>query len=467
MKPFPESFLRKRAINYLKKADPQKMLSKSQKELISRFKWSARHIPAYRKLLSEKGISSRKIDGLQSFKSSIPVLTKENFFEPYPFEAFIPKGQMDKVDLVTSSSGFSGKMAYGIVSKQASKKMRFGVDLTLDLLFKASEKKTFLINCAPMGVHVETSAALAETSVRSDMAISLLKKVAPSYDQTVIVGDPHFLKKLLEEGTEAGIDWKKLQVSLISGQDWMPESLRTYLASILELDIEDEKDRGIYLTMGMTELGLNVFHESRETVLIRRLCKNDQGMQKQILGTQTPACPVIFHYYPMRTFIEEHANGELLFSILDKDAILPLMRYSTGDMGSVMEYTKISSLLSKSHPDLIPKLHLPLGLMKGRSKNILGSEGKEFQVEMLKEGLYEDVEAAHAVTGYFHLEAKNGHWQAMIQLKQQIKKNKQLSQKISASFLKYTQCDISVSVNSYDEFPYGKELNYEKKFSCT
>ena len=80
-----------------------------------------------------------------------------------------------------------------------------------------------------MGVKIHTSLPLAETSVRSDMALAIIKKITRYFDQLLVVGDPYFIKRLVEEGIEEKIDWTKLNSSFIFGEDWFSESFRTYI----------------------------------------------------------------------------------------------------------------------------------------------------------------------------------------------------------------------------------------------
>jgi len=260
---------RKRIIRFLQTTKPERFENLSEINLLKGFHKNSKSSPAYIDILKNNKLEPKEIKSLEDFKLKVPVLNKSDYFESYSFKQLLGKN-IDKTKLITSSSGFSSSFAFGFSSEKTVKSIRSGVDLSLDYLFDISKRKTFLINCVPMGVHADTSVALAETSVRCDMALSLIKKISPAFEQTIIVGDPHFLKKLIEEGTQLRIKWKELGICLITCQDWLPESLRTYLYNLIEIDPEKDEKRAIYATMGMTELGLNVFHESKSTVQLRR-----------------------------------------------------------------------------------------------------------------------------------------------------------------------------------------------------
>ncbi|MBA7519556.1 hypothetical protein ES705_11635 [subsurface metagenome] len=462
-----EKYKRQQALKILKHTSPEKFESISVRKLMKAVNRSYRISPAYRDIFRKNNLQLSDIKDLNDFQAKVPVLNKQNFFNTYSFSELLGKNR-DKMKLAMSSSGFSGNFAFGFSSEKALKSGRMGVDTTLDYWFNISNKRTFLINCAPMGVHIETSLPLAETSVRSDMALSLLKKIAPQYDQTILVGDPHFLKKLIEDGDEQKIDWKKLQLSMITAQDWLPESLRTYLAARLDMDIDSNDTRGIYATMGMTELGLNVFHESRYTVGLRRTMIKDKKLKNAFIKTHTEAYPCFFHYYPFKTYIENRTNEDheqFLFSVVDTHSILPIVRYSTGDRGQVMKYTHVRDNLTGKYTHLIPDLKLPIALLFGRTGSKRSVNGNTIYIEDIKEKLYSDFEVASSITGLFTLKTSDDRLLLKIHLKENIQKSKNLDKKIYPIVNDHSPIEIEVQTYNYNEFLNGLELNYEKKLS--
>ena len=162
-----------------------------------------------------------------------------------------------------------------------------------------------MINCVPMGVKIPTSLPVADTSVRADMALAIFKKFSAKFDQTIFVSDPHFLKKILEDGLEQGINWEKENVHLVSGEDWFSESFRSYVIHILGTDWDNNPQRGIFgATMGIAELDLNLFHESIYSIRIRRAAESDQKLRYALFGEGVDVTPILFHYYPHKTFLK-------------------------------------------------------------------------------------------------------------------------------------------------------------------
>lgn len=461
------NYKQQRTIRYLKNISPEKIEKISETAVVESFHRLVSISAAYRDFLQKNNIKPDKIRNISDFTNEVPILNKDNFFRSYSVDKMLGEN-LSNLKLTMSSSGYSGTFAFGFSSQRSLNKNKIGIDTTLNYWFDISHKRTFLINCMPMGVHVDTSLPIAETSVRSDVALELLKNLSRFYDQTIIVGDPYFLKKLIEEGCAEGIKWKSLNISLITGQDWLPESLRTYLLQLIDLDPETEEERGFYATMGMTELGLNVFHESKTTVRLRRTVLKNPELKARLSPDPMKACPNFFHYYPFRTYIETIKNGgrkELLFSVTDARSLLPLIRYSTGDAGNILKFSDLELLLSKDYPGLVPDLKLPLGLMYGRSKNLLRYDDHEMYLEDVREGLFSDREVASSVTGLIRLAYEKDIPQVDVQLNKNFHKNKNLEERIRRAIHSYLPVEIYVNTLSYFEFPGGTELSYERKLS--
>jgi phenylacetate-CoA ligase len=459
----------RRIYKFLTTSNPQKLERLSEKLLLKAFHKAAKESVALSAILSNSHIDIRNINDVASFKKNVPVLTKRDFFVPFNPTEWIRKGVQNKIKTIMTSSGFSGTFAFGAELRGDTKNIRSGVDFTLDMLFKTSSKRTLLINCVPMGVHVETSLTIAETSVRSDMAVAIARDMSPRFEQTIIVGDPHFLKKLIEEGIEKNIDWKALNTSLICGQDYFPETYRTYMANLIGLDVNNNSDRLIMATMGTTELGLNVFHESFETIKLRRAIQHNPNLKTILPPFETKAVPYIFHYYPFRHYIEEIPEAgqqkALVFSILNKKTPVPLFRYHTGDSGALIPHNNLRSALTEAGlENLIPKLKLPLAAVEGRLNNFYRFNDVKIYPSDIKLGLYENHKAAGQTTGYFKINTSEKTPVIEIQLKPQIKCSQPIINTFSEALNKYLPAELPVKVYEYSEFLYGMKLDYESKF---
>ncbi len=211
---------RKKAINLLCTLAPEKIENFGKSLILAAFRRAAKKVPAYQKILKEHNLDYRSIKDIESYKKSVPVIDKRATFNRFEIDELCAGGTIKDMKLAMSSSGFSGTYSFGINTDYNQKTIADSIDTAMEYIFDISGRKTFLVNCIPMGVKVNTSLQIAEASVRSDMAIAIIKKFSHKFEQTLIVSDPYFLKKLVEEGNEEKIDWKKISASLIFGEDW-------------------------------------------------------------------------------------------------------------------------------------------------------------------------------------------------------------------------------------------------------
>ncbi|KHE90605.1 MAG: hypothetical protein K8F52_08895 [Candidatus Scalindua rubra] len=182
------------------------------------------------------------------------------------------------------SSGASGTFSFGLNTQNAVKRSSQFLDILLDYYFDILENRSLILNCLPQAVKASTAGVtVAEIGSRTDSLIYLLTTLSHEFDQTIIIGDNHFIKNSIEEGQNKGINFKELRVHLVLGGIYLPENLRTYLANILCTDFNDSKTGSIFSSMGLSGLGLNVFFESKETLTLRRLMNEDPVTKEKLL----------------------------------------------------------------------------------------------------------------------------------------------------------------------------------------
>ncbi len=463
------SWERKRAIHILTTTDPDKIVAYGEKHLIPAFQRAAKKVPAYKKLLQKRGVDPLTVQDVQSFKKLVPIIEKHDIFPDNDIEDLCLDASMKKMKSAMSSSGFSGIFSYGINTEENLKNAEESIDTALEYTFNISKKKTFLINCVPMGVKIPTSLKVAETSVRSDMALAIYRKFAPKFDQTLIVSDPHFLKKIIEDGLDQGIDWKKGNVHLISGEDWFSESFRSYLGHILGANFDDPETKFIGATMGIAELDLNLFHESIHTIRIRRAAQEDRNLRYALFGEGVEVCPILFHYYPHRMFLEttESHDGtqELVFSMLSRSLLIPLVRYNSKDAGRLFTYSHVREVLNRhGYSHLCPELRLPMVAVGGRAGRCVTVNNISVYPEEVKQGLYSDFRIAAATTGYFKLSATNDTVLIEVQLRKGVDSTPALQTAFKKAIATHIRIDFVMRLYSYSQFPHGMEVDYERKF---
>lgn len=427
---------------------------------------AANCVPAYRDLLKKRGVDSTTIRTFSDFLQKVPVIAKEDIFPKYPLHELFRFGDISIMQSAMTSSGFSGIFSFGVSTMKSLVNAPFAIDLALEYGFNIDKKKTFLINCVPMGVQIPTLLPQASTSVRAEMVLALFQKIKPYFDQVIFVSDPHFLKKLLEDGLEHGISWKQEKVHLISGGDWFSDSFRSYIEGILGSECNGNK---MLATMGIAELDLNLFHESPFTIQIRKACAKDQQLNHALFGGDFLAIPLLMHYYPHRLYLET-ANGptqggELVFTMLSETLAIPMIRYNSKDFGVTLSYTALANKLSElGYSHLIPDLKLPLVAIGGRKGNAFPIGREHISPEWARDRLYRSHAFSKIVTGQFLLSGEPSPT-IEIQLKKNILKNEALHILAKELFSEFPS--LQVKLLEYYEFSQGMGIDYETKFRHT
>jgi phenylacetate-CoA ligase len=221
--------------NYLKKSRAY-YKQDQEKYLLKVFRQYASSVPAYTKLLKDKGVNPESITSVEAFQRLLPIIDKYDTFIKYEdrISNLCVDGELGDVVSVLSSSGYSGRFSYGLISRSEDKAGRNMLDLYLDQCFQIEKRRTLLINCLPMGVKVASErTVVADVSVRPDMAIALVRSFGKDFDQIIVIGENTFMKCTLELGLEKKIVWSDYNVRIIVGEESFPETYRTYMASLL------------------------------------------------------------------------------------------------------------------------------------------------------------------------------------------------------------------------------------------
>lgn len=435
---------------YFKAINSDKLKAQSEHKAVMAFRAAVKNSPAYADFIKKStDIDPRRVNNIQHFKQFVPILDKDKVFGSYSgkIESWCANANLDNAGEIVSSSGHSGKFSFGINSRSSQKYSRQLTDIMLDYTFGISRKKTLLINTLAMGIRISSDyLTVADTGPRSDTVIALLKEFAPKFEQVIIAADNNFIKNTLEEARDSHVDTKDVKIHLILGEEILAENLRSYLASLLYEDLDNPGGAFIGSSFGIAELGLNLLFETRQSVGLRRAMQKDN---------QFSAPPAVFQYFPTRVYIEEHESGsgiELLMTNLDDRALLPLVRYNTKEN---------AKLIAPPQGEL--QLNLPFVTVYGRDK-LVANEGLVVRPELIKEALFLNYDVASSVTGYFRINQPDGILNIDVQLKKGKDNLAQIRDNIQSSFSYFLKFPHVVNVHPYHSFPFGLELDYERKF---
>lgn len=289
------------------------------------------------------------------------------------------------------------------------------------------------------------------------MPFLLYRRSGKKFDQIIIVGEAVFVKKLIEDGLESGLAWQDYCVHVIFGGESFPESYRRYLKGLL--GVGNENTVLVGSSYGFAEIGLNILWETEKTIAIRQKASTDRYFRREVFGEDSVLCPVFFLYNPMAVYVEEK-DGQLLYTDLNPGALLPIVRYATGDEGKVipcddkLRLTLNDFGLAKCMPDF----GIPLVAVKGRSQYVEVGKNKIYP-DMIKGEIYKDHELAKRLTGYFRMTGGDNAVNLEVQLKKGVSGTSEISDKFSKFAIK---CDLTLY--EYDKFPFAMDLDYERKF---
>ena len=461
---------RREMIRLLQDTPPAHLAAMGVEDTLRAFHRCAERVPFYRALLDDARIDSAQVTDIASYTRLAPILDKNNTFALHRIRDLCMDGNLDDLRSLLTSSGYSGKFCFGVNTADNLARSSKSTDMGLQYIFDVDNRRTLLINALPMGVKVHTQAAvLAETSVRDDMVYALVKKFAAEFEQIILIGEASFLKMIIEDGHDYhGIDWTALRVHLITGEEGMAENYRTYVGSLLGIGDFDDPDQGIIMSsMGVAELDLNIFHETRETVQIRRLAHADPALRHALFGKGVDVCPMFFIYYPHRCFVEElpapSEHRELALSMLSEEMKIPLLRYRSGDYGKLFSYHEVVETLARFGHRIAPDLKLPFVAVSGRGQALSIPSGKLYPEE-IKEALYADHQIAALLTGAFRLSEQKGQPLVEFQMRKQKIAHAGAADDFRRHLAQYSRIIPEVIFYPYSAFPYGMETDWERKF---
>lgn len=313
---------------------------------------------AYQDFLKKARINPEKIKTLEDFQRVLPV-SKDNYLRSYPWEKLCMPGSLIEQSLVlTSTSGSTGRPFYfprnGILDAQSSLYHQMfmknnGLDVT---------KSTLVLICFGMGVWIGgviTYQAFKNISERGYPLTILtpgvnkreiyeaLKNVGPKYDQIIMCGYPPFMKDVVDEAKENGVNWSNYKIKMVFAAESFSEKFRDYMIKKTGMKNPYRDTMNIY---GSADLG-TMAEETPICILIRRLALKNEKIYTKIFG-QATRLPTLAQYIPH--FINfESTDGRVYCT---GDNVLPLVRYEIGDNGGTWYFKDLETIFAEEGVDL-------------------------------------------------------------------------------------------------------------------
>ena len=194
------------------------------------FKEASKRVPAYKDFLRKHRVDPAKIKTFKDFEL-LPTTDKKSYLREYPLEKLAWDGHLNKPIVYTSTSGSTGEPFYF----PREEKLDWQYSILAEEFLKNSSYgtggPTLVIVGFGMGVWIGgimTYKAFEIAAQRSNLPVSIitpginkneifhaLRTLSPNYRETILIGYPPFIKDVLDEAHEEGINLMKLNMRLL------------------------------------------------------------------------------------------------------------------------------------------------------------------------------------------------------------------------------------------------------------
>ena len=332
-------------------------IAKGQEHTLDLFHRASVQVPAYKDFLKKHKINSTKIKTWEDFQY-VPRIDKKNYLQKYKRELLCWNGNLSKPLVFTATSGSTGEpyyfprsqtldWQYSVIVEeyfQNSKRdpkdpvlviIGFGMGLWIGglITYKAFEIA---------GQRAKIPLSLLTPGINKTEIFNALTKLAPSFKEVVLIGYPPFIKDVLDEATEHGINLKKLNIRLFFAAESFTETFREYVAKKAGIKNLFWDTLNIY---GSADIGAMAY-ETGISTFFKRIAINNKQLFKDLF-TPIAKTPTLAQFNPLFTNFES-VDGEILLS---GDSELPLIRYAIGDTGGVKSFNEVASQVHTYVPD--------------------------------------------------------------------------------------------------------------------
>lgn len=330
-------------------------LRRGEKRVIQLFKDMSVRVPAYKDFLKKNHLDPDKINSVGDLKQ-VPSIDKYNYLREYPLEALCWDGEFkNKQWTIATTSGSTGEPFYFPREKDQDWQYAAMAELYLRCNFEIHKKSTLYIIAFPMGPWIggvftyQAIKYVAErgnyplsvitTGINKKDVINAVRNLGDHFDQIIIGSYGPFLKDIVDDGINSGLDWKKYNLGFIFSAEVFTESFRDYIQ-------EKTGFKNIYTSTlnhyGTVDLG-TMAYETPVSILGRRSALLKEPLYKSLFGDITKL-PTFAQYFPDQFYFEEE-DGDLFCSAYSG---LPLVRYDLKDHGGVKLFSQVNDIFSKN-----------------------------------------------------------------------------------------------------------------------
>ncbi|MBI2409640.1 phenylacetate--CoA ligase family protein [Candidatus Kaiserbacteria bacterium] len=309
------------------------------------FKDACARVPAYRQFLKSLGVEPSSIKTAKDI-GRIPPITKENYLRANPWNKLCRAGTLAHESLVlTATSGSTGQPFYIPRTDDIHEASMVYHRLFLERSGLDRAKPTLVIVGFGMGVWIGgilTYEAFRRISqggwpltlitpgVNKKEIFEALTHIASSYEQIILCGYPPFIKDVIDEAPDQGIEWKRWDMRIVCAAEAFSEHFREYLMQKTGMKDPFRSVMNIY---GSAELG-SMATETPLSILLRRLAVANEALYRKLFS-EAHRLPTLAQFIPDFISFEAGKGGEIYAT---GGAALPFIRYDIGDQGGVFTY---------------------------------------------------------------------------------------------------------------------------------
>ncbi len=354
----PSGFSVEQIIRFIRTKKESFWIREREKRALQLFQRAAREVPAYKDFLKKHRVNPVKIRTFSDFQS-VPPTSKKDYLKQYSLEKLCWGGTLKKSLVFTSTSGSTGEPFYFARSYNVD----WQASVEHELFFRNNpmsiEGPTLVVVCFGMGIWIGGiityqsfeimrergyPISIITPGINKQEIFKVLKRLSGYFKQTILVGYAPFLKDIIDEAPQNGINFKRLNTRFIFAAEAFTEKFRTYMTRKAGVRHDLLDTMNIY---GTADIGAMAF-ESPLSILVRKFAMRKPRLFANLFH-QIQRTPTLAQYIPSFIAFEESKN-ELLLTGYNE---IPLIRYAIGDHGGVFSFREIVKKCSDHGVELL------------------------------------------------------------------------------------------------------------------
>ena len=380
----------------------------------------AAEVPAYRTLLAERGIDPAAVKTPADF-ARLPLLDKKSYVKRFPLDALVLGGKLTRCDFFAVSSGSTGEPTFWPRAQADEFPVAQRFEQVFRDQFSAHERRTLAVVCFALGTWVGgmfTTACMRHLAAKGypvviatpgnkiDEILRTVARLAPQFEQTVLLGYPPFLKEVIDAGRAQQVDWPAFDVKLVMAGEVFSETWRDLVAERVGAKDPLRFSASLY---GTADAGV-LAQETPVSIAVRRALAGRPEGARQLFGDAR--LPTLCQYDPTARYFES-LDGSLCFSGWNG---VPLVRYHIADRGGILPFDAMMATMRALGVDPVAEVRgsggpeprrQPFVWVFGRTDFTVSFFGANVFPETVSLGLEQPEVRAH-VTGKFVMQVKEG-----------------------------------------------------------